>query len=78
MSARAPAGYNDDRLPAAISDSAFSMAKTDIRDQPAYTVAEAARYLKLAPATLRSWVAGCPYLTTMFHASTISIEECGR
>lgn len=37
------------------------MAKTDIRNQPAYSVAEAARYLKLAPATLRSWLAGRPY-----------------
>lgn len=37
------------------------MRKTDIRDQPAYTVAEAARYLKVAPATLRSWVLGRPY-----------------
>ena len=33
----------------------------DIRDQPAYTVAEAARYLKVPTATLRSWVAGRPY-----------------
>lgn len=37
------------------------MPKTDIRDQPAYTVAEGARYLKLAPATLRSWIVGRPY-----------------
>lgn len=37
------------------------MAKTDIRDQPAYTLAEGARYLKVAPATLRSWVIGRPY-----------------
>lgn len=36
-------------------------AKTDIRNQPAYTVNEAARYLEIAPATLRSWVAGRPY-----------------
>lgn len=35
--------------------------KDDIRDQPAYTLAEAARYLKVAPATLRSWVIGRPY-----------------
>jgi uncharacterized protein (DUF433 family) len=34
---------------------------TDLRDQPAYTLAEAARYLKLPAATLRSWVAGRPY-----------------
>ena len=40
------------------------MAKiNDIRDRPAYTVAEAARYLKVAPATLRSWVAGRSYPT---------------
>jgi len=32
--------------------------RQDIRNQPAYTVAEASRYLKVAPATLRSWVAG--------------------
>lgn len=37
------------------------MVKSDLRDQPAYTVAEAARYLKVAPATLRSWVAGRAY-----------------
>ncbi|WP_425508309.1 hypothetical protein [Tahibacter amnicola] len=37
------------------------MTRIDVRDQPAYTVAEAARYLKVAPATLRSWVAGRPY-----------------
>lgn len=40
---------------------AFSDRKSDIRNQPAYSVAEAARYLKLPPATLRSWVAGRPY-----------------
>lgn len=36
------------------------MTKTsnDIRSQPAYTLAETARYLKVAPATLRSWVVG--------------------
>lgn len=37
--------------------------KTEIRDQPAYTLAEAARYLKVAPATLRSWVVGRAYHT---------------
>ncbi len=36
-------------------------ANIDPRDQPAYTLAEAARYLKLASATLRAWVAGRPY-----------------
>ena len=34
---------------------------TDLRNQPAYTLAEAARYLRLPAATLRSWVAGRPY-----------------
>ncbi|MEP6474934.1 MAG: hypothetical protein ABJC74_14515, partial [Gemmatimonadota bacterium] len=33
-------------------------ARNDPRSQPAYTLAEGARYLKLPPATLRSWVAG--------------------
>jgi uncharacterized protein (DUF433 family) len=33
----------------------------DPRDAPAYTVAEAARYLKLPAATLRSWVVGRSY-----------------
>lgn len=35
--------------------------KTDVREQPAYGLAEAARYLKLPVATLRSWVAGRAY-----------------
>jgi hypothetical protein len=30
------------------------MIKTDIRNQPAYSVAEAARYLKVASASVRS------------------------
>ena len=38
--------------------------KIDIRNQPAYPVAEAARDLKVAPATLRSWVVGRPYPRT--------------
>ena len=37
------------------------MSKPDVRNQPAYTLAEAARYLKVAPATLRSWVVGRAY-----------------
>lgn len=35
--------------------------KDDLRNQPAYALAEASRYLKLPVATLRSWVAGRPY-----------------
>lgn len=34
---------------------------SDIRSQPAYTLAEAARYLKVAPATLRAWLVGRDY-----------------
>lgn len=37
-----------------------SDAFNDLRSKPAYTVAEAARYLKVANATLRSWVVGRP------------------
>lgn len=36
---------------------------TDLRNQPAYPLGDAARYLKLPVATLRSWVAGRPYPT---------------
>lgn len=36
----------------------------DSRDAPAYTVAEAARYLRLPAATLRSWALGRQYPTT--------------
>jgi uncharacterized protein (DUF433 family) len=38
-----------------------SMNKSDLRDRPAYTLNEAARYLKVAPATLRSWLVGRGY-----------------
>jgi uncharacterized protein (DUF433 family) len=34
---------------------------TNLRDQPAYGMAEAARYLKLPGATLRSWLVGRAY-----------------
>lgn len=37
--------------------------KVDRRNQPAYATAEAARYLHLPPATLRSWVVGRHYTT---------------
>lgn len=33
----------------------------DLRTQPAYSLAEAARHLRVASATLRSWVVGRPY-----------------
>jgi len=41
----------------------MSAKNIDLRNQPAYAPAEAARYLKLPVATLRSWVAGRPYPT---------------
>lgn len=34
-----------------------------VRDRPAYPLAEAARYVKVAPATLRSWILGRNYAT---------------
>jgi len=40
-----------------------SVASKDIRDQPAYLLPEAARYLRLPPATLRSWFVGRHYQT---------------
>lgn len=39
-------------------------ATNDARDQPAYPLTEAARYLKLPPATLRAWTFGRVYPTT--------------
>lgn len=41
-----------------------SAATTDLRDQPAYSLQEAARYLKLPSATLRSWCLGRLYHTS--------------
>jgi uncharacterized protein (DUF433 family) len=35
----------------------------DPRELPAYSITEAARYLRMPPATLRSWVIGRPYRT---------------
>ena len=40
-----------------------STAANDPRHQPAYPLAEAARYLKLPAATLRAWTLGRPYPT---------------
>lgn len=39
-------------------------ATIDLRNQPAYTLAEAARYLKVPTATLRSWAVGRAYPTS--------------
>jgi hypothetical protein len=39
-------------------------ATNDFRDQPAYPLTEAARYLKVPPATLRAWTLGRRYPTT--------------
>ena len=35
----------------------------DARDNPAYSIAEAARYARVAPGTLRTWVNGRSYTT---------------
>lgn len=40
-----------------------SPVQTAVRDRPAYTIAEAARYVRVPLATLRAWVAGRPYRT---------------
>jgi len=40
-----------------------SLTKHDIRNDPAYPISEAARYVRLSPATLRSWFLGRPYPT---------------
>jgi uncharacterized protein (DUF433 family) len=42
----------------------FTEAVVDPRELPAYNIAEAARYLRIPEATLRSWVAGRPYPTS--------------
>lgn len=39
-------------------------AATDLRNEPAYTLAEGARYLKVPAATLRTWTVGRAYPTT--------------
>ena len=40
-----------------------SLTKTDVLNAPAYPMGEAARYLRLSAATLRSWFIGRPYPT---------------
>ena len=52
-----PAG----RTPLTTDSGAAAANAFDPRNEPAYTVAEASRYLKVAAATLRSWVVGRPY-----------------
>jgi hypothetical protein len=39
------------------------LTKQDSRNEPAYSITEASRHLRVSPATLRSWVLGRPYLT---------------
>lgn len=40
-----------------------SATKDDVLNAPAYAMSEAARYLRVSPATLRSWFVGRPYPT---------------
>jgi hypothetical protein len=37
------------------------LAEQDLREVPAYTIAEAAGYLRLPKSTLRAWLVGQPY-----------------
>jgi|SRR5215203_1759246 len=37
---------------------------TKLDERPRYTIAQAARYVRISPTTLRSWVAGRPYQTS--------------
>lgn len=39
------------------------LTKLDSRDEPAYSITEAGRYVRLSPARLRSWFLGRPYPT---------------
>lgn len=53
----------------------------DPRELPAYSLTEAARYLRMPEATLRSWVVGRPYPTTAgqrFFRPVIQPPEDGR
>ena len=52
-------------MPSSPSSAPREKTASDLRDSPAYTIAEAARYLRLAPATLRSWVLGRHYPTVV-------------
>src|SRR5579883_44645 len=47
-----------------VRESKSSANQADRNNTPAYSVAAAAHYLKLPPATLRSWVSGRAYRTT--------------
>ena len=52
----------------------------DPRELPAYSITEAARYLRMPEATLRSWVVGRPYPTTVgqrFFRPVIHLPEDG-
>ena len=52
------------RYNAPVRSGRSSAATNDPRDRPAYPLVEAARYLKLPPATLRAWTLGRRYPTT--------------
>jgi hypothetical protein len=53
-----------DREPRAQYGLEKSVTTLDSRNEPAYSITEASRYLRLSPATLRSWFLGRPYPTT--------------
>lgn len=53
-------------------------AAIDPRTQPAYSLAEAAHYLRLSPVTLRSWVVGRPYPTSRGLRSSAPMVQPAR
>ena len=59
-----PPGLRRGRYNRPVSPASRRSDATDAREQPAYGLGEAARYLKLPVATLRTWVVGRQYPTT--------------
>lgn len=54
---------DDDTRESAIFEMTLGSAFFDLRTEPRYTIAEAAHYLWMRPATLRTWAKGRYYLT---------------
>lgn len=49
--------------------------RDDARERPRYKVAQAARYVQIAPATLRSWVVGRPYGANRYFEPLIALPS---
>jgi uncharacterized protein (DUF433 family) len=57
------------------------LAKTDLRELPAYSIPEAAHYLRLPVATLRAWAVGRPYRRadgSQFSKPVLTLPNPGR